>query len=551
MAAGLLPMQPAAAAPAVDPYQAYVKPGCLSFVEQPGVKEFRDMMLSRAGGGNGGIFACSGYEHGEGRAWDWMMNANDAGQADKVGQVLNWLLATDAQGNPHAMARRLGIGNIIWNKRSISLWSYNNDKNWQPYSPCGSSSPPGVCHTNHVHFAFSWAGARQQTSWFTTADKPADWYPGGGAPQPGPVPIAEGRQAVFHHGFTSLFTVNAADGHLQESYLAPDGDGGWASQDLSAATGAPASSSQPVAVLHGNYLSVYTVNADGHLQETFSYNLGKWASQDLTTTLKIPAVTGRPAVAEHNGFVSVYTVDAGSGHLRESYLPPGDNSHWVTQDLTDALHTPPVSGNPATAVHNGFVSVYTIDGGSGHVRESYLPPNGNGGWTSQDLTAQAGTPAATGSPGTVVHSGFVSVYTITRGNNHLQESYLPPTGGGNWASQDLTAAAGTPATAPSTAPEPVLHDNYVSVYTTTTGGHLQETFSYNLGKWASQDLTAALKTPGTTSTPAAVVHDRFVSVYTTDTGSGHVREQYLPPTENSAWVTQDLTAGAHVPPARP
>jgi hypothetical protein len=165
----------AAAEPPVDPYQSYVDPGCLAFVEQPGVKEFRAMILSRIGGSNGGIFACSGYEHGEGRAWDWMMSAGNAGQAAQVQQVLDWLLRSDAAGNPHAMARRLGIGNIIWNRRSISLWT-SSAKQWNNYSCDGS---PGDCHTNHVHFAFSWAGARQQTTWFTTAGKPGSWYPDG------------------------------------------------------------------------------------------------------------------------------------------------------------------------------------------------------------------------------------------------------------------------------------------------------------------------------------------------------------------------------------
>ena len=169
---------PAQGVPPVDPYQDYVDPGCLEDpVEQPGVQEYRDMLLSRMGGENGGIFACSGYEHGEGRAFDWMMDAGTPEDVAKVDQVLNWLLATDADGNPHAMARRLGIGNIIWNHRSISLWT-DSEKEWNDYECDGT---PGGCHTNHVHFAFSWAGARRETSWFTTPDRPGDWYPGGSA----------------------------------------------------------------------------------------------------------------------------------------------------------------------------------------------------------------------------------------------------------------------------------------------------------------------------------------------------------------------------------
>jgi hypothetical protein len=28
-----------------------------------------------------------------------------------------------------------------------------------------------------VHFSFSWAGARAETSWFTVVPRPDDWYP--------------------------------------------------------------------------------------------------------------------------------------------------------------------------------------------------------------------------------------------------------------------------------------------------------------------------------------------------------------------------------------
>ncbi|TWP50557.1 hypothetical protein FKR81_20540 [Lentzea tibetensis] len=134
------------------------------------------MIMSRMGGGNLGIHACTGHEHGEGRAWDWEMDAAKPGDATKVEQVLNWLLAADGDGNRHAMARRLGIGNIIWNRKSITLWSNvpDQEKTWVPY---GGNDP----HTNHVHFAFSWPGARRETSWFRAVPKPAEWYPDGGA----------------------------------------------------------------------------------------------------------------------------------------------------------------------------------------------------------------------------------------------------------------------------------------------------------------------------------------------------------------------------------
>src|SRR6266568_3684630 len=85
-------------------------------------------------------------------------------------------------------------------------------------------------------------------------------------------------QAVLHDGYTSVYTVDASNGHLQETYLAAicapncaPGQG-WATQDLSATVGTPpvAPGTSPGADYHDGYTSVYTVDAaNGHLQETF------------------------------------------------------------------------------------------------------------------------------------------------------------------------------------------------------------------------------------------------------------------------------------------
>jgi hypothetical protein len=185
-AGGLLlgPTGAAHADPAVDSYPTWVDPDCWDWVEQPGVVEFRSMLLNRygLGGSSDNIFACTGFEHGEGRALDFMVDASIPAQEAIGDAVVSWLTAT-VDGVPHAMARRLGVGNIIWKAQSIELWSYKVNKVWEAYEPCGPYSPPGVCHTNHVHIAFSPQGANRQTSWFTTSPRPAHWYP----PVPGDV----------------------------------------------------------------------------------------------------------------------------------------------------------------------------------------------------------------------------------------------------------------------------------------------------------------------------------------------------------------------------
>jgi hypothetical protein len=90
----------------------------------------------------------------------------------------------------------------------------------------------------------------------------------------------------------------------------------------------------PAVVVHDGFTSVFTVNAGtGHLQETYLDRLGNpWRSQDFTQFGTPPAV-GSPAVVVHDGFTSVFTVNAGTGHLQETYLDHLGNP-WRSQDLT-------------------------------------------------------------------------------------------------------------------------------------------------------------------------------------------------------------------------
>ena len=117
-------------------------------------------------------------EHKEGRAFDWGgLRASSAADRAKVNNFTTWLFATDKD-QPPAMARRLGIQYVIWNKR---IWgSYNASAGWRPYTGANK-------HTDHVHISFTWAGARKNTSFWTgkvgnvaAAPKPAPtsvWIP--------------------------------------------------------------------------------------------------------------------------------------------------------------------------------------------------------------------------------------------------------------------------------------------------------------------------------------------------------------------------------------
>ncbi len=129
---------------------------------KPGTAAFRSMVMANYGGGDSGIVrACSvgsTSEHKEGRAWDWSMNAYDAGDRARVQDLFNWLFATDTNCNRFANARRLGLMYVIWNRQMFRM--YEPARGWTAYT-----GP--VPHTDHVHFSFTRAGGNATTSYWT------------------------------------------------------------------------------------------------------------------------------------------------------------------------------------------------------------------------------------------------------------------------------------------------------------------------------------------------------------------------------------------------
>jgi hypothetical protein len=129
---------------------------------KPGVVGFQRIVLASfpATGSAGISRACSiggRSEHKEGRAWDWAVTVSSSSDRAAARKVFGWLFRADANGRRFAMARRLGVMYIIHNRR---IWgSYRADEGWRPYV---GANP----HIDHVHFSFSWAGARKQTSYW-------------------------------------------------------------------------------------------------------------------------------------------------------------------------------------------------------------------------------------------------------------------------------------------------------------------------------------------------------------------------------------------------
>jgi hypothetical protein len=371
--------------------------------------------------------------------------------------------------------------------------------------------------------------------------------------------------SVVHSGYTSVYTSDASNGDLQETYL-PAMDDPWNTQDLSTKYGTPAvmAGTTPVSVTHDGYTSVYTIDTNGDLQETYLPAIGDaWATQDLSAKYGTPASDVTPAAVFHDGYTSVYTVDESSGDLQETYLPgagfPGDS--WVTQNLSVNYGTPAVDPltSPVALVHDGFTSVYTVDKSSDDLQETYLPYLGDS-WTTQNLSVNYGTPAVDDlvSPTAIVHDGYTSVYTVDESSDDLQETYLPAIGD-PWATQDLSAKYGTPAVAADTQPVALYHDGYTSVYTVDeSGDDLQETYLAAISNaWGTQNLSAKYGTPPAYGSATALVHPdtsgglTWTSVYTLEV-NGDLQETYLPDTDfpGDPWITQNLSAKYGTPAAQ-
>jgi len=108
--------------------------------------------------------------HSEGRAIDWHLDARRPAERRAAERLIKRLLAPDSEGNAHALARRMGIQEIIFNCRS--WWS--GSEGMEPYSLCVDRKGrkrkrvnATLAHRDHVHIGLSRAGARMRTSFWT------------------------------------------------------------------------------------------------------------------------------------------------------------------------------------------------------------------------------------------------------------------------------------------------------------------------------------------------------------------------------------------------
>jgi hypothetical protein len=120
------------------------------------------MRCERLGPGNFSL-------HADGRALDWHLDVSELADRREAARLIALMLAPDRLGQPHALARRMGLQEIIWDCKS--WWA--GTEGMRPYSVCLNGDgelrrrvDPTLAHRNHIHFGLSLAGAAMRTSFW-------------------------------------------------------------------------------------------------------------------------------------------------------------------------------------------------------------------------------------------------------------------------------------------------------------------------------------------------------------------------------------------------
>ena len=137
---------------------------CLPKAQRPGTERFTAWLDATARGVDWGSYRCerwgarSASLHAEKRAVDWHLDVSRRADRRAAERLIALLTAPDSAGNPHALARRMGVEEIIWD---CAYWAAGMT-DFRPYSPClgrdGRFSRRvdiTTAHRDHIHFGLT------------------------------------------------------------------------------------------------------------------------------------------------------------------------------------------------------------------------------------------------------------------------------------------------------------------------------------------------------------------------------------------------------------
>jgi hypothetical protein len=108
--------------------------------------------------------------HAENRAIDWHLDAAVKADRKAADKLFRLLLAPDQAGNPQALARRMGVEELIFD---CGYWGAGTT-DFKPYGVCYTKKgkprkkvDKTAAHRDHVHVGMTKAGAKGSTSFWT------------------------------------------------------------------------------------------------------------------------------------------------------------------------------------------------------------------------------------------------------------------------------------------------------------------------------------------------------------------------------------------------
>jgi hypothetical protein len=136
----------------------------------PGIRLLTAWVDRHFPGESWGVYRCQRLSkdtrslHSEGRALDWRLDARFKRERRAANFLIERLLATDENGNPNALARRMGVQELIFNCRS---WFSGSD-GLHTYSACEGKKRVDrtTAHRDHVHIGLNRRGAKAKTSFW-------------------------------------------------------------------------------------------------------------------------------------------------------------------------------------------------------------------------------------------------------------------------------------------------------------------------------------------------------------------------------------------------
>ena len=155
----------------VDDYARYEPQTGCSKQPKPGTTALGVYLVATYGGSGGAVNRpCAGSgasEHKDGRAIDWVLDADDPVDRRRAKEFLAAAFATDAEGNPHALARRMGIMYVIWSDRYYAAYNQFQEESYLS-SSCRNKRKCSktLRHRDHMHISLSRAGGRGLTTFY-------------------------------------------------------------------------------------------------------------------------------------------------------------------------------------------------------------------------------------------------------------------------------------------------------------------------------------------------------------------------------------------------